>query len=100
MIGTARVRWFSLDKKFGFVSLDSPAVDAFLHLSVLKRAGYVSVPAGTTLRVRVEEDRGNLRVVEVLGVDTSPALAGEPAPVRTKRLTGAQPGRLTPSPRD
>ena len=100
MIGTARVRWFSLGKKFGFVSLDSPAADAFLHLSVLKSAGYGSVPAASTLRVRVEADRGRPRVVEVLGVDTRTAWAGEPAPVRTKRPAGAQSGRLTPSPRD
>jgi len=67
MIGNARVSWFSLDKKFGLVWLDGTAVDAFLHLSVLKSAGYVSVPAGTSLRVRVEPDRGHLRVVEVNG---------------------------------
>ena len=85
MVGTARVSWFSLDKKFGFVSLDGTAVDAFLHLSVLKSAGYVAVPAGTSLRVRVETDRGKLRVVEVSNVDTSTALAGEPAPVLRKR---------------
>ena len=86
MIGNGRVSWFSLDKKFGFVSLDGTAVDAFLHLSVLKSAGYVTVPAGTSLRVRVEADRGKLRVVEVSNVDTSTALAGEPAPVLRKRL--------------
>ena len=57
MVGSARVSWFSLDKKFGFVSLDGTAVDAFLHRSVLKSAGYVSVPAGTSMQVRVETDR-------------------------------------------
>jgi cold shock CspA family protein len=57
MIGTARVSWFSLDKKFGFVSLDGTAADAFLHLSVLKSAGYVAVPAGTSMQVSVETDR-------------------------------------------
>jgi len=66
MIGTARVRWFSLGKKFGFVLLDSPAADAFLHLSVLKSVGCVSVPAGASLQVRVEAERGRRRVVEVL----------------------------------
>ena len=86
MVGNARVSWFSLDKKFGFVSLDGTAVDAFLHLSVLKSAGYVSVPAGTSLRVRVEPDRGRLRVMEVSNVDASTALAGEPAPVLRKRF--------------
>jgi cold shock protein len=65
VIGNARVRWFSLDKKYGFVSLGGTAADAFLHLSVLKRAGYVAVPAGTSMKVRVETDRGRLRVVEV-----------------------------------
>lgn len=83
----ARVSWFNLDKKFGFVSLDGTAVDAFLHLSVLKSAGYVSVPAGTSMVVRVEADRSRLRVVEVSDVDTSTALPGEPAPVVRKRLT-------------
>ena len=86
MIGTARVSWFSLAKKFGFVSLGGTAVDAFLHLSVLKSAGYVAGPAGTNMKVRVETDRGRLRVVEVSNVDTRTALAGEPAPVLRKRF--------------
>ena len=86
MVGSVRVIWFNLDKKFGFVSLDGTAADAFLHLSVLKSAGYVSVPVGTSMRVRVETDRGRLRVVEVSNVDTSTALAGEPAPVLRKRF--------------
>jgi cold shock CspA family protein len=38
MIGTARVSWFSLDKKYGFVSLGGTAADAFLHLSYGFRA--------------------------------------------------------------
>ena len=65
--------WFELDKKFGFVTLDDGSGDAFLHVAVLKPAGYVSVPAGTTVRVRVEEQQGRRRVVEVLEVDTSTA---------------------------
>ena len=49
-----RVSWFKLDKKFGFVELEDGSGDAFLHVAALKAAGYVSVPAGTTVRVRVE----------------------------------------------
>jgi hypothetical protein len=37
------------------------------------------------MKVRVETDRGKLRVVEVSNVDTSTALAGEPAPILRKR---------------
>jgi CspA family cold shock protein len=69
-ITNGRVSWFNLGKKFGFVELEGGAGDAFLHVSVLKEAGYVLVPAGTTLRVRVEAERGRRRIVEVLTVDT------------------------------
>jgi CspA family cold shock protein len=84
MIAHGRVTWFKLDKKFGFVELDDASGDAFLHVSVLKAAGYVSVPPGTTMRVEVERQDGRRRVLQVLEVDTSTALPGEPAPVYRK----------------
>src|SRR5215213_8769563 len=85
LIANGRVSWFKLDKKFGFVELDRGMGDAFLHVSVLKEAGYVSVPAGTTLQVRVEHERGRQRIVEVLSVDTRTANPGEPPPVVRKQ---------------
>ena len=80
---TGTVMWFDLAKKFGFVAL-SGGGDAFLHMSVLKEAGYVWVPRGTTLRVRTEDGRGKRRVMEVLEVDTGTARPGENAPVLRK----------------
>ena len=84
MIELGRVSWFKLDKKFGFVELEGGVGDAFLHVSVLKAAGYVSIPAGTTVRVRLENQSGRRRVIEVVEIDTSTALKGEPAPVKRK----------------
>ena len=85
MIARGRVSWFKLNKKFGFVELDGAIGDAFLHVSVLKAAGYVSVPAGTTLRVEVEQQQqGRRRVIRVVEIDTGTALPGEPAPVYRK----------------
>ena len=84
LIATGRVSWFDLGKKFGFVELHRGMRDAFLHVSVLKEAGYVSVPAGTTLRMRVEHDRGRHRIIEVLTVETSTAWPGEPPAVVRK----------------
>jgi cold shock protein len=84
LIAVGRVSWFKLDKKFGFVELEGGRGDAFLHVSVLKAAGYVSVPAGTTMQVRVEHEQGRQRVIEVLTVDTRTARPGEPAPVFRK----------------
>jgi cold shock protein len=83
-IVTGRVSWFKLDKKFGFLALDDGSGDVFLHVSVLKAAGYVSVPAGTTMRVRIEKEQGRRRVVEVLSVDTTTARTGEPSPALRK----------------
>jgi cold shock CspA family protein len=51
MTDTGTVAWFDLTKQFGFVALSSGG-DAFLHMTVLKEAGYVWIPRGTTLRVR------------------------------------------------
>ncbi len=84
MIASGRVSWFKLDKKFGFVELEGEIGDAFLHVSVLKAAGYVTLPAGTTIQVRLETKSGRRRVVEVLEIDTSTALEGEPAPIKRK----------------
>jgi cold shock protein len=81
-----RVNWFNLDKKFGFVTLLNGNGDAFLHVSSLKAAGYVSIPAGTTLRVRVEQQGKQQRVTEVLEVDTSTAKPGQPPAVLRKAL--------------
>ncbi|MCA1470033.1 cold shock domain-containing protein [Bradyrhizobium sp. IC3195] len=85
MVVSGRVSWFRLEKKFGFVELDDGTGDAFLHFSVLKAAGYVTVPAGSKVRARVENQGDRRRVVEVLSIDTSTALASEPAPVRSKK---------------
>ena len=85
MIARGRVSRFKLNKKFGFVELDGAIGDAFLHVSVLKAAGYVSVPAGTTLRVEVEQQQqGRRRVIRVVEIDTGTALPGEPAPIYRK----------------
>ncbi len=85
---TGRLTWFNLDKKFGFVALEDGRGDAFLHMSVLKAVGYVTVPAGTTLRVRVEVDQGKQRVKEIVEVDLRTAHPGEPPPVMRKNFRG------------
>ncbi|WP_262271548.1 cold-shock protein [Microvirga yunnanensis] len=81
------VAWFDLTKQFGFVALSNGYGDAFLHMSVLKEAGYVWLPRGTTVVVRVEQDRGKQRVAEVLEIDTSTAGSGENEAIRRKPKT-------------
>ena len=87
MTATGTVAWFDLAKQFGFVALSNGYGDAFLHMSVLKEAGYVWLPRGTTVRVRIEEDGGKRRVAEVLEIDTSTARPGENEPILRKPKT-------------
>jgi CspA family cold shock protein len=84
MTATGTVAWFDLTKQFGFVALSNDDSDAFLHMSVLKQAGYVWLPPGTTVRVRIEAERGKQRVAEVLEIDHSTARPGENAPILRK----------------
>lgn len=74
----ATVKWFNPEKAFGFVALADGTGDAFLHLSVLERAGHGPVAPGTTLQVRVSQGQKGSQVSEVLEVDASTASAAPP----------------------
>ena len=87
MIVSGRAAWFDLTKQFGFVKVKG-ARDTFLHMSVLKAAGYTFLPAGTTLRFTVELEAGKPRVTAIHEVDPSTAQPGEPEAVIRKRRDG------------
>jgi cold shock protein len=87
----AKVKWFNADKGFGFVELADGGGDAFLHLSVLQRAGQGPVPPGTTLQCRISQGQKGAQVSEVVEVDTSTAAA--PAPRERGFGAGPRPPR-------
>ena len=72
----AIVKWFNGEKGFGFVELDSGGGDAFLHVSVLARAGYQVVSPGATLRVLTSAGQKGPQVAEVMSVDETTATQG------------------------
>lgn len=75
----AIVKWFNAEKGFGFVELQDGGGDAFLHVSVLSRAGYQAVQPGATLRVLVTPGQKGPQIAEVNSVDESTAGAAPPA---------------------
>lgn len=75
---SAVVKWFKSDKGFGFVELADGSGDAFLHATVLGRAGHTAVNPGDTLEVRVAQGQRGPQITEVLSVDTS--TGGAPPP--------------------
>ena len=72
----AVVKWFNGEKGFGFVELEGGGGDAFLHISVLSRAGYQTVSPGATLRVLTSAGQKGPQVAEVVNVDESTATPG------------------------
>ena len=70
---SAVVKWFNGEKGFGFVELEGGGGDAFLHVSVLARAGYQTVQPGATLRVMTSAGQKGPQVAEVNSVDETTA---------------------------
>lgn len=74
----AVVKWFNLSKGFGFVAPEDQSPDAFMHVSVLTRAGLQQVAEGTKLLVQIGQGpkgRQVLSIVSILGQGEIPAVA-------------------------
>jgi cold shock protein len=78
----AVVKWFSLTKGFGFVAPVDGSSDAFIHSSVVSRAGLRDVAEGTKLLVQIGDGakgRQVLTIVQILGIsETVPQSAPRP----------------------
>lgn len=88
----ATVKWFKADKGFGFVELADGGGDAFLHVSVLERAGAKAVEPGAILRVRAGPGQKGLQVTEVLEI-----VAGASQPRPATRPAAREPYGAPPS---
>ncbi|WP_282961777.1 cold-shock protein [Plastoroseomonas hellenica] len=79
---TAVVKRFDPERGFGFVAVEGGSGDAFLHVSVLQRAGADQVALGARLKVRVGQGERGLQITEVLEIkndDRAPPPARERA---------------------
>lgn len=66
------VKWFNSVKGFGFVAVNNEPQDAFLHISVVTRAGLQGLAENTRILCMVApSQRGSqiTRIIQVLGVD-------------------------------
>ncbi|MGE3652318.1 MAG: cold-shock protein [Reyranellaceae bacterium] len=67
---TGTVKWFNVNKGFGFIQPDSGGSDAFVHISAVERAGMSMLSEGQKLEFELVADRksgkmsaDNLKVV-------------------------------------
>lgn len=84
---TAVVKWFDPAKGFGFVAPSDGSPNAFLHISVLNRAGLYDLPEGTEVVCRIVPGGKGPQVsdlVEVRGPAPRPS-----APVEEAEVAGS-----------
>jgi cold shock protein len=96
----ATVKWFNPAKGFGFVTFDDGTPDAFLHISVVERAGYASLGEGTSIECEVGQGRKGPQIEQIFSVKEGPRPApsqgggggGGGAPRGGGQITGSMEG--------
>ena len=81
-VASARIRgtvkWFNIVRGYGFVSPDDGSADVFLHMTVLRQAGYDKLPTGSTVECDAVQGAKGKQVLSILDVDLSTAVEEEP----------------------
>lgn len=64
----AVVKWFNITKGFGFVAPIDGSSDAFMHSSVVSRAGLRDIAEGTKLLVQITDGPKGRQVATILNI--------------------------------
>ena len=67
------VKWFNVVKGYGFVTPDDGSPDVFLHLSVLRQAGFDKLLPGATVVCEAVQGAKGLQAHRIVNVDSSTA---------------------------
>ena len=87
----AVVKWFVPAKGFGFLVPEDGSSDAFCHMTVVRDAGYDTLPQGARVTCEVTDGQRGPVVTSILAVDASTAAAdpaGSPRPGYDRRERG------------
>ncbi len=78
------IKWFDVAKGFGFIVPDSGGPDILLHVTCLRRDGFLTAAEGSRVVVDAVQGRRGWQVVRVRAMDTSTAIhPSELPPPRT-----------------
>jgi CspA family cold shock protein len=64
-IATGTVKWFSLQKGFGFIVNTATGKDVFVHISAVEKAGLTKLSEGQQIEFVLEENRGKATAVNL-----------------------------------
>ena len=70
-MSTGTVKWFNVQKGFGFIQPDDGGKDAFVHISAVERAGLGTLREGQKLQFELVADRrsGKLAADQLTALD-------------------------------
>jgi CspA family cold shock protein len=57
-MATGTVKWFNMQKGYGFIQPDEGGKDVFVHISAVERAGIGSLREGQRVKYEIARDRG------------------------------------------
>jgi CspA family cold shock protein len=64
-MATGTVKWFNLQKGFGFIVNSSTGKDVFVHISAVEKAGLTKLNEGQRIEFELEENRGKATAVNL-----------------------------------
>jgi CspA family cold shock protein len=56
-MATGTVKWFNMQKGYGFIQPDDGSKDVFVHISAVERAGMRSLQEGQKVNFDLEKDQ-------------------------------------------
>ena len=65
VMATGTVKWFNLQKGFGFIVNSSTGKDVFVHISAVEKAGLTKLNEGQQIEFELEENRGKATAVNL-----------------------------------
>lgn len=74
------LKWFNVVRGYGFITPEDGSPDVFLHMTVLRQAGYDRLPPGAIVECEAVRGAKGMQVLSIQSVDLSTAREDEEAP--------------------